>query len=299
MHELPLCKPDWLKIRMRRPDRFGRVRELLARYELNTVCTSAKCPNMFECWDDGCLTFMVLGDTCTRACRFCAVSHGCPEGVDDAEPGRVALAAEELGLKYVVITSVDRDDLSDFGASHYAACVRAVKGRLPGVGVEVIIPDFSGELDLIEAVVDAGPDVISHNVETVERLSSLVRDRRAGYFRSLDVLRDVKRLDPLMVTKSSLLLGMGEDQGEVRGVMHDLCEARVDILTVGQYLRPGPDQWPVCRYVHPDEFAELAAYGRSLGFGHVEAGPLVRTSYRAAGHFLSVGSQVIRRASCG
>ena len=282
-------KPDWLKVRLPRTDKYGAVKDVIKKYNLNTVCSSAMCPNAFECWDGGCLTFMVLGNTCTRACRFCTVTHrAAGEPLDTNEPQRLAAAAKELDLSHVVITSVDRDDLPDYGAGHYAACIRAVKEQLPGARVEAIIPDFTGRLDLIEQVVDARPEVISHNIETVERLSPSVRDRRAGYYRSLDVLRDVKRVNPHMLTKSSLLLGMGEEDIEIKEALHDLQEARVDIVTLGQYLRPSIRQWPVHRYVAPGEFGELAEYGRSLGIKYVAAGPFVRTSYRAGEQYVSV-----------
>jgi len=286
MPNLSPPKPDWLKVRLPRSNRYNHVRDVIAKHRLNTVCASAMCPNALECWDEGCLTFMVMGNTCTRSCRFCGVAHGAVgEPLDITEPERLVSAARTLGLSYVVITSVDRDDLPDFGAGHYAACIEALNAKLPGVRVEAIIPDFSGRLDLLEQVVDARPDVISHNIETVERLSSTVRDRRAGYYRSLDVLRDVKRLNPRLITKSSLLLGMGEEDAEIRQSLHHLHEARVDVLAIGQYLRPGHSQLPVSRYVKPEMFEELAAYGRSLGFRQVSAGPFVRTSYHAGQQF--------------
>ncbi|HUL61621.1 MAG TPA: lipoyl synthase, partial [Methanocella sp.] len=230
-----------------------------------------------------------LGQSCTRACRFCAVEHARAGDIVDAlEPGRLASAVKRLGLSYVVITSVDRDDLPDGGAGHYAACVRALKRELPGVPVEVIIPDFAGRLDQLGMVMAAGPAVIAHNVEAVERLTPKVRDHRAGYHQSLGVLGYIKMMAPWTITKSSLLLGLGESLDEARKAIADIRKAGVDVLTLGQYLRPGPEQVPVARYVAPEEFDGLAAYARSLGFGCVAAGPFVRTSYHAADNYALV-----------
>ncbi len=217
MQEFKEDKPDWLRIRPPGSDKYHIVKQALAERGLNTVCASAKCPNTFECWDHGALTFMILGNVCTRACRFCAVAHNrIGESVDPAEPEKIADAAKALGLNYIVITSVDRDDLEDHGAGHYAACIRAIKDHVPGAKVEAIIPDFSGRADLLLKVVNASPDVIAHNMETVERLSPIARDRRAGYYRSLDVLRNVKRFEPSIMTKSSVMLGLGEEEEEVK-----------------------------------------------------------------------------------
>ncbi len=284
-----LPRPAWLKVRYPRTQRYGEVRDILAEHDLHTVCASARCPNAFECWDGGCCTFLILGNACTRACRFCAVEHARAGAILDAsEPKRLTAAVKKLGLGYVVITSVDRDDLPDGGAGHYAACVRALKHEAPGVPVEVIIPDFAGRLDQLGTVVAAGPAVIAHNVETVERLTPKVRDHRAGYHQSLGVLSYIKMMAPRAVTKSSLLLGLGESLDEARKAIGDIRKAGVDVLTLGQYLRPGPEQVPVARYVAPEEFDGLAAYARSLGFGCVAAGPFVRTSYRAAEHYAQV-----------
>lgn len=287
MQEFKEGKPDWLRIRPPRSDKYDLVKRALAERGLNTVCASAKCPNTFECWDHGALTFMILGNICTRACRFCAVAHDrMGEEVDAAEPDRIADAAKALGLDHIVITSVDRDDLDDQGAGHYAACIRTVKENIPGAKVEVIIPDFSGRADLLLKVLNACPDVIAHNMETVERLTSIARDRRAGYYRSLDVLRNVKRFDPSVMTKSSILLGLGEEEDEIKNTIRHLHEARVDMLALGQYLRPTPRALPISSYVGPAMFAQLREYAESLGFKSVISGPLVRTSYRAREYFL-------------
>jgi lipoic acid synthetase len=287
MQEFKEDKPDWLRIRPPTSDKYQIIKQALAERGLNTVCASAKCPNTFECWDHGALTFMILGNVCTRACRFCAVTHNrAGESVDPSEPEKIADMAKALGLQYVVITSVDRDDLDDHGAGHYAACIRAIKNKVPGAKVEAIIPDFSGRADLLLKVMNAGPDVIAHNMETVERLTSLARDRRAGYYRSLDVLRNVKRFDPSIMTKSSILLGLGEEEDEVKQTIHRLHEARVDMLAMGQYLRPDTRSLPVSSYVDPDVFAQLRVYAESLGFKSVISGPFVRTSYRAQEYFL-------------
>jgi lipoyl synthase len=287
MQEFKEEKPDWLRIRPPSSDKYRIVKQALEERGLNTVCSSAKCPNTFECWDHGALTFMILGNVCTRACRFCAVTHDrSGERVDPAEPGKIADAAIALGLNYVVITSVDRDDLDDHGAGHYAACIRAIKDHVPGAKVEAIIPDFSGRADLLLQVVNASPDVIAHNLETVERLSSIARDRRAGYYRSLDVLRNVKRIEPSIMTKSSIMLGLGEEEDEIKQTIKHLHEARVDMLALGQYLRPNSRSLPVSNYVDPKVFTHFREYAESLGFKSVISGPFVRTSYRAQEYFL-------------
>jgi lipoic acid synthetase len=283
MQEFSPEKPGWLKIKPPKSGRYGNVKKTLSELGLNTVCASAKCPNAFECWDNGALTFMILGNVCTRSCRFCAVGHGrAGEEVDPEEPIMVAEAAHRLGLSYVVITSVDRDDLEDYGAGQYAACIHSVRERSPGAKVEVIIPDFSGREDLLLEVINAGPDVITHNIETVERLTPLVRDRRAGYYRSISVLRNVKRFEPSITTKSSVMLGLGEEEDEVRAAIERLHEARVDILTIGQYLCPGEGFLPVSQYVMQESFGRLGEFARSLGFKAVASGPFVRSSYHAS-----------------
>jgi lipoic acid synthetase len=286
MQEFKHEKPGWLKIRPPKTDRYGIVKKTLSELGLNTVCASSKCPNAFECWDSGALTFMILGSVCTRACRFCAVSHGRRgEDVDPSEPSRVAEAAHRLGLSYVVITSVDRDDLEDYGAGQYVACIDAIKKRIPGARVEAVIPDFAGRVDVLRKVIDAGPDVVTHNVETVERLTPVARDRKAGYYRSIDVLRNVKRYEPSITTKSSVMLGLGEEEDEVKETIRRLHESRVDVLTMGQYLCPGEGSLPVQRYVPPGDFERLKEFAESLGFKAVVAGPFVRSSYHASKYF--------------
>lgn len=286
MQEFIEEKPDWLRIKPPKTEKYRIVKKTLAELGLNTVCTSAKCPNTFECWDKGSPTFLILGAVCTRACRFCAVAHARQgQEIDPEEPAAITEAVKKLGLSYVIMTSVDRDDLEDYGAGHYAACIHAIKTLSPDIRVEVIIPDFAGRVDLLRKVIDAGPDVIAHNVETVERISPTARDRKAGYYRSLDVLRNVKRYEPGVRTKSSIMLGLGEEEDEVKETIRRLHEARVDVLTMGQYLCPGDTCLPVQRYVSPEEFGRLKAFAESLGFRAVAAGPFVRSSYRAAEYF--------------
>jgi lipoic acid synthetase len=277
-------KPDWLKVRLPHGDIYEQMREHLAG--LNTVCASARCPNLGECWGKGCCTFMVLGNTCTRACRFCGVKHARRgEPVDPSEPERLAKAAREIGLGYVVITSVDRDDLPDGGAGHYAACIRAVKSELPSCKVEAIVPDFSGQKAALQLILLSRPDVLAHNVEVVERLTPSIRDHRASYQQSLDVLNSIKRLAPGIITKSSIMLGLGETPGEIEATIRDIRSANVDVLTIGQYLRPDENSIEVVRYVPPEEFDALADYARSTGFSYVASGPFVRSSYKAADYF--------------
>lgn len=271
-------KPAWLRIRPP-PEGYHRTRDILRAHNLETVCSSARCPNVGECWGAGEATFMVLGRACTRDCRFCAVEKGVPEAPDPTEPERLAECVAELALSYVVITSVTRDDLPDGGAGHIAECVRAVKKT--GAEVEVLVPDFRGEGQALRLVVDAKPRVLAHNLEVVERLQEEVRDRKASYGRSLQVLRDAKALDPGLYTKSSLMLGLGETRTEVVQAMADLRAAGVDSVTLGQYLRPGPWQKAVVRYWSPEEFRELGEEGQRMGL-RVSAGPFVRSSYRAA-----------------
>lgn len=274
-------KPDWLKTRLAGGAEFARVNARVAGLGLHTVCTQARCPNLGECWNAGTATFLILGDTCTRHCRFCSVSTGNPRGaVDESEPARVAEAVEQLGLKYAVITSVDRDDLADLGSGIFASTVRAVKAR--GVAVEVLTPDFGGREKLIGAVVAAGPDVFAHNIETVERLSPSVRDPRASYRRSLEVLSTVKRLAPEMTVKSGLMLGLGETEAEVLAALADLRAASCDVVTIGQYLQPDRRCLPVARYVSPGEFERWQTRATEMGFARAFSGPLVRSSYRAA-----------------
>ena len=274
-------KPRWLKARFPAGERFSEIKSLLREQELHTVCEEARCPNIGECFNAGTATFMILGDICTRACGFCDVTSGKPVGLDLLEPYRLSQAVERLGLDYVVITSVNRDDLPDGGAGIFAACIRAIRHRLPGTQVEVLIPDFEGNRDALATVVEAGPVVLNHNTETVPRLYRRVRPK-ARYRRSLELIRRVKEIDPAMTTKSGIMVGLGETMDEVRAVLDDLREHGCDLLTVGQYLRPSLKHLPIERFWHPDEFAEIADYAHAIGFTHAECGPLVRSSYHAA-----------------
>jgi lipoic acid synthetase len=276
------AKPEWLKVRLPAGATYQGVKAVLASRNLHTVCQEAMCPNLGECWGAGTATIMVLGDTCTRACKFCAVKVGNPRGwVDPTEPGHVGETARLLGLKYVVLTSVDRDDLPDGGSAHFARCVREIKRQSPGTEVEALTPDFQGNLDQVQTVVESGLDVFANNLETVERLQRQVRDPRAGYRQTLSVLEHSKRTRPDVYTKSSLMLGLGETEAEVVRAMRDLRAIGVDIVTFGQYLRPTKNHLPVAEYVHPDQFERYAVIGRELGFLDVVSGPLVRSSYRA------------------
>ncbi len=274
-------KPPWIRLQRAEGAGLGRVRRALERHGLGTVCEEAHCPNRSECWGCGTATFLLLGRQCTRSCRFCSVRPGrTGEAPDETEPTRVAEAIAELELRFAVLTSVSRDDLPDGGASHYAATIAAIRRRCPGVGVEVLVPDYLGE-DL-RTVVEARPDVLAHNLEVVRELTSLVRDRRTSYDRSLDVLATVRRTGGSMTTKSSLLLGLGETDEQVESAIRDLAAVDVDVLCLGQYLQPSTKHAQVVRYVTPERFAELEGFAREQGFRSVAAGPLVRTSYRAA-----------------
>ncbi|MBI4167880.1 MAG: lipoyl synthase [Candidatus Aenigmarchaeota archaeon] len=279
-------KPEWLKTKLQTMGEFAKVRETVKNLGLNTVCESAHCPNISECWSGGTATFMVMGNTCTRGCRFCEVSHGRPVELDIFEPVKLAKAVKEFNLDYVVITSVDRDDLPDQGSLHFAACIKAVKKMNPNIRIEVLIPDFRGREDLIKNIVDAKPDVIAHNVETVRRLQKFVRDTRAGYDQSLSVLKVVKKLNPEIRTKSSVMLGVGETEQEVCEAMDDLRAVGVDFFTIGQYLRPTKKQMAVEKYVHPGIFEKLKTAGEQKGFLYVASGPFVRSSYRAGELFI-------------
>ncbi|MEQ8208107.1 MAG: lipoyl synthase [Woeseia sp.] len=275
-------KPSWLKAPMPSGTGFASTRKTVRDHRLSTVCEESMCPNIGECWNAGTATIMVMGSVCTRACRFCAVDTGNPRGwLDAEEPQNTALAVQLMGLKYVVITSVDRDDLDDGGAAHYAACVRAIKELTPETAVEALTPDFDGVQAHIETVVDSGLEVFAQNVETVRRLTHPVRDARAGYEQTLRVLEHAKKYRPDVLTKTSLMLGLGERDDEIVQTMHDLREVGVDILTLGQYLRPTPNHLPVERYVTPDEFAAYRTEGLEKGFLEVVSGPMVRSSYRA------------------
>ncbi|HUY40526.1 MAG TPA: lipoyl synthase [Candidatus Dormibacteraeota bacterium] len=275
-------KPDWLRVRLPIGDNYERVKREVRGLELHTVCQEAACPNLAECWGVGTATIMILGDVCTRGCRFCNVKTGTQHGnVDWLEPLRVARAVEELGWKYLVLTAVDRDDLADGGALVFANTVRAIHERVPDARVEILSGDFRGDLRALDIVMDAAPDVFAHNVETVRRLTPVVRDRRAGYDQSLRVLDHAKRRAPERFTKTSIMLGLGEREDEVERVMEDARSAGVDIFTMGQYLRPTKKHLPVTEYVTPDRFAELGALARSKGFHQVVSSPLSRSSYHA------------------
>ncbi|BES72602.1 lipoyl synthase [Marinobacter nanhaiticus D15-8W] len=275
-------KPSWLRARMPGGERFDAVRRNVNEHRLSTVCQESHCPNIGECWNNGTATIMVMGSVCTRACKFCAVDTGNPKGwLDHEEPENTAKSVELMGLRYIVLTSVDRDDLDDGGAAHYAACVSAIKTRTPHVAVEALTPDFDGVHDAIEKVVDSGLDVFAQNVETVERLTHYVRDPRAGYEKTLKVLEHAKKHLPDVLTKTSIMLGLGETDEEILQTMDDLRAVGVDILTLGQYLRPTPNHLPVERYVTPEEFNRYRDIGLEKGFMEVPSGPMVRSSYRA------------------
>ena len=275
-------KPKWLRARMPSGARFSDVRNTVHDHSLSTVCEESMCPNIGECWNNGTATIMVMGSVCTRACRFCAVDTGNPKGwLDAEEPLNTAKAVQLMGLRYIVITSVDRDDLEDGGAAHYASCVREIKKLNPETAVEALTPDFSGVHAHVELVVDSGLEVFAQNVETVRRLTHPVRDPRASYDQTIDVLRHAKKFRPDVLTKTSLMLGLGEQDHEIVQTMDDLRDAGVDILTLGQYLRPTANHLPIERYVTPDEFDEYRREGLEKGFVEVVAGPLVRSSYRA------------------
>ncbi|MFZ9966720.1 MAG: lipoyl synthase [Steroidobacteraceae bacterium] len=283
--EVPLqqvAKPRWLRAGMPAGAGFEAVKSVVRQHRLATVCEEARCPNIGECWNAGTATIMLMGAVCTRACRFCSVDTGNPRGwLDPEEPANTARSVELMGLRYVVLTSVNRDDLADGGAGHFAATIRAIKARCPETAVEALVPDFQGVLGDVETVVDSGLEVFAQNLETVERLTHPVRDPRAGYVRTLDVLAHAKRHRPAVLVKSSLMLGLGETDGEVLQAMDDLRAAGVDLLTLGQYLRPTRHHLEVQRFVTPEEFASLRRIALEKGFVECVAGPLVRSSYRA------------------
>ncbi len=280
-------KPDWIRIRLRKSEDYFDIARTLRTFGLNTVCEEAHCPNSTECWGNRTATFMILGDVCTRSCRFCAVeSARMGRPLDPTEPQRLAEAAKNLGIRYVVITSVDRDDLPDGGAEHFAGCVRAIKNLSPASKVEVLIPDFRGNTENLRKVVESQPDVIGHNIETVKRLQKRLRDPRASYETSLKVLENIKKLNRDMHTKSSLMVGIGESESEVLEALEDLRDRGVDIVTIGQYLQPSKNHLPVEEYVRPEVFDRYRIEAERLGFKHVFSGPLVRSSYHASEPFL-------------
>ena len=274
-------RPDWLRVKFFGGDRFQDLKRLMRTLDLHTVCESARCPNMGECWEHGAATFMILGDICRRACGFCAVPSGKPAGPpDEGEPYRVADAVAKMGLRYAVVTSVNRDDQPDGGAHIFARTIEEIRGRVPGCKVEVLIPDFRGDWNALGIVLAAQPDVLNHNTETVPRLYRQVR-KGAVYERSLELLRRSKEAHPEVPTKTGMMLGLGEEKEEVLATMQELAAQGTNILTLGQYLQPTREHLPVVRYVHPDEFAEYKILGEAMGFKHVESGPLVRSSYHA------------------
>jgi lipoic acid synthetase len=285
-----------VRLRVSLNQRYLELSKIVSSLGIATVCEGALCPNIFECWGSGVATFMIMGDTCTRGCRFCYVKKGVPQPIDPLEPYKVAEAVKKLGLDYVTITSVDRDDLPDGGAEHFARTIRAVKDLNPGVRVEVLIPDFRGDLDALKRVVVSGPDVLAHNIETVRRLTPLARDWRSGYDQSLRVLRQAKIYNPVLITKSSILLGLGETWEEVIDAMRDLRDAGVDILVLSQYMRPSPKQLPVARVYKIEEFKELEEIAYKLGFSYVIAHPLARTSYKAREAYLEAVKRIAGHA---
>jgi len=280
-------KPSWLKIKLEKKDNFSDVKDILKENNLVTVCEEAHCPNISECWNSGTATFMIMGNSCTRACKFCAVKTAFPgKPLDKEEPKKIANVLKKWNLDYVVITSVDRDDLKDQGSNHFSDCIREVRKENPSILIEVLIPDFKGQKELIKNVIDVKPNVIGHNIETVERLQKFVRDPRANYNQSLGILKYVKEVDDEIYTKSSIMLGLGETEEEVTKAMKDLREINVDFLTLGQYLRPSLKHIEVKEYVSPDKFNFYKKIGEELGFLYVASGPFVRSSYKAGEFFI-------------
>jgi lipoic acid synthetase len=278
---VPARKPSWLKVKAPGGQNYAHIKRLMRERQLHTVCEEAHCPNIGECWEHKAATFMILGDVCTRNCAYCAVSHGTPAPFDAAEPVRLAEAVAEMGLQHVVITSVDRDDLPNGGAEAFAGCITEIRSRLPETSVEVLIPDFKGSERALRIVMDAEPDILNHNLETAERLYRLARPG-GNYRRALTLLEHARTMGgPDALTKSGIILGMGEEWDEVVTCMRDLRHSDVNILTLGQYLRPSDGHLPVARYYTPEEFAELRDFGQDIGFSHVEASPLTRSSYHA------------------
>lgn len=283
-------RPEWLKVRVPNSKSYHDIRGMLKDLNLATVCQEALCPNIEECWGGGTATFMLMGDTCTRACRFCAVKTGNPKGVlDEDEPEKVGYAISQMKLDYVVLTSVDRDDLDDLGSGHFAKTIATIKQHNPKMIVECLTPDFGSEKEFIKKVIDSGPEVFAHNIETVERLTPTVRDRRSQYRPSLETLRLAKEINPKQYTKTSIMLGLGERDGEVIQSLHDLREVGCDVVTFGQYLAPTARHkkfLPVLEYVHPDKFQMFQEEAERLGFMYVASGPLVRSSYKAGEYFM-------------
>ena len=281
-------KPPWLKVPFPGGDRYSWIKSRSTRLNLSTVCEEANCPNIGECWNGGTATFMLMGDTCTRGCRFCAVkSAKYPPAIDADEPSKLAGTIKKMNLNYVVLTTVNRDDLPDQGASHIARCIKATQKTSPRLLIEMLMPDFRGEKELIQKIIHASPAVLAHNLETVRRLTPEVRDYRADYEQSLEVLRYLKTNCPKGYTKSSLMLGLGESRREILQAMEDMRDAGVDFLTIGQYLQPTRKHLKVVKFLHPDEFNELGQIGDELGFDYVASGPLVRSSYKAAEFYIA------------
>ncbi|MDE1854868.1 MAG: lipoyl synthase [Candidatus Micrarchaeota archaeon] len=279
--------PDWLAIKPANTERYGEIKQTIDVMGLHTVCVEAHCPNITECWSAGTATFMILGGTCTRGCRFCAVQkRAIGEGIDMLEPTKLAAVIKKWGLDYVVLTSVCRDDLPDQGSGHFAACVREIKKACANTLVEVLIPDFRGDVSCLQRIVDAKPDVIGHNIETVERLNPVIRDRRANYSQSLKVLQTSKQLDRRIYTKSAMMLGVGETEEEIIKALQDLRANGVDFVAIGQYLRPSQHHYEVKEYVMPEKFERLRKKALELGFLYVAAGPFVRSSYKAGEYFV-------------
>ncbi len=279
--------PEWLSISPAGTEKYAETKQSIADAGLHTVCVEAHCPNIAECWSSGTATFMILGDKCTRGCRFCAVHKSAiGSGIDALEPTKLANVIRKWRLDYVVLTSVCRDDLQDQGAGHFAACIRAIKKQNPGTLVEVLIPDFGGDASLLRTIADAGPDVVGHNIETVERLSPVIRDRRASYRQSLRVLNEFKRMGVRLYTKSAMMLGVGETEEEVLRSLHDLRDSHVDFVAVGQYLRPSQFQYEVKEYVTPEKFERIKRSALGMGFLYAAAGPFVRSSYKAGEYFI-------------
>ncbi len=273
-------KPSWLKVKAPGGPNYLALKHMMRDLRLHTVCEEAHCPNIGECWEHRAATFMILGDVCTRNCAYCAVAHGTPAPLDAGEPPRLADAVAQMGLKHVVITSVDRDDLPNGGAEIFAACIAEIRRRLPATSIEVLIPDFKGNPEALRIIVAAQPDILNHNLETIARLYRIARPG-GRYTRALELLRTAKEMNPDLLTKSGLICGLGEEWDELLVAIRDLRAQGVDIITLGQYLRPSEQHLPIARWYTPDEFAELKRYGMSLGFRHVESGPLVRSSYHA------------------
>ncbi len=281
-------KPPWLKVRLPAGEKYAWIRKQSQELKLATVCEEARCPNIGECWSSGTATFMIMGDTCTRGCKFCNVkTDKAPPPLDCNEPAKLAATINKMGLSYIVLTSVDRDDLADQGSNHVAACISAVKSSNPELLVEMLMPDFQGKPDLIDHVALSQPHVLAHNIETVERLTRKVRDRRAGYAQSLAVLKQIKERHPSIYTKSSIMLGLGETEDEVITAFADLRKAGVDFLTIGQYLQPRTGLLNVVEYVTPAQYKKLEGIGLEHGFKYVASGPLVRSSYKAGEFFIS------------